>query len=74
MLDKKENEIHISKLRAILLLEKDFNAINKIIFNTRLILSIESRKEIPYEIIGGRKNHAAIQLAINKKLILDISN
>ena len=37
MLEKKPNEIAVSKLRAILLLEADFNTVNKIIFNTRLI-------------------------------------
>ena len=33
MLEKSEGNVHISKLRAILLLEADFNALNKIVFN-----------------------------------------
>ena len=73
-MEKKENAIHVSKLRAILLLEADFNVINKIIFNTRLIPTLKNRNEIPYKIIGGRRNQAAIQLAINKKLLSDTAN
>ena len=55
MLEKKPNEVSVSKLRAILLLEADFNVANKIIFNTRMILIMERRLEIPREIVGGRK-------------------
>ena len=56
MLEKKENQISVSKFRAILLLEANFNAANKIIFNTRLILTLESKESIMQEIIGGRKS------------------
>ena len=54
MLEKKLNDISVSKLRAILLLEADFNAANKIIFNSRMILMIETRNDILYKIVGGR--------------------
>ena len=46
MLEKKKNQILVSKLRAILLLEADFNVANKIIFNTYLILTLESKESI----------------------------
>ena len=55
MLEKKPNKVSVSKLRAILLLEANFNAANKIIFNTQIIPTIERRLEIPREIVGGRK-------------------
>ena len=45
--------IHISKLRAILLLEVDFNALNKIVFNNKALLAIKASKTIPLEVIGG---------------------
>ena len=67
MLEKKLNEIHVLKLRVILLLEVDFDAINKIIFNTRLILILETKNIIPYEVIGDYYNQSAIQVAMNKK-------
>ena len=54
ILEKKQGEISISKLRVILLLEADFNVINKIVFNTRLIPKLEAKNMIPREIIGGR--------------------
>ena len=56
MLEKKESQIAVSKLRAILLLEADFNTINKIIFNTRLIPNLERNELIPHEIIGERRS------------------
>ena len=41
MLEKLPGNINVSKLRAILLLEADFNALNKILFNTRVMLLME---------------------------------
>ena len=54
MLEKIHNNISITKLHAILLLKVDFNALNKIIFKTHLIPSLEHKESIPHEIIGGR--------------------
>ena len=47
---------------------------NKIIFNTRIIPDLEENGIIPREIIGGQRKLSAIQVALNKKLIVDISN
>ena len=54
MLKKQPNNILVSKFKAILLLEADFNTINKIIFNTRLIPILEVQNSILREIIGER--------------------
>ena len=51
MLEKKLRIIEVSKLRAIILLEVDFNVVNKIILNTRLIPILEAKDLIPKEII-----------------------
>ena len=53
ILEKSAGNVHIQKLRAILLLEADFNAIHKIIFNNRLIPNIEAVNAIPIEVIEG---------------------
>lgn len=74
MLEKVDGNINVQKLRAILLLEADFNAMHKIIFNNRLMPRIEADNAIPMEIIGGRRSQAATHLALNKKLIADIAN
>ena len=74
MLEKKYGEINMPKLRAILLLEEDFNAISKIVFNTRLILRLEDKESIPREIIISRRGKSAIHIALNKKLLADIFN
>ena len=66
MLEKKDNQIIVSKLRAIFLLEVDFNAVNKIIFNMQLIPFLEYKGLILDEIIRGRRNQSAIYIAINK--------
>ena len=41
ILEKFKGVIDVTKLQAILLLEENFNALYKIIFNTRVILAIE---------------------------------
>ena len=74
MLEKKQGEISIFKLRVILLLKADFNAINKIVFNTRLIPKLEANDIIPREIIKGRRGMSAIQVVLNKKLLVGIVN
>jgi len=40
ILEKKRGQIDVAKLRVILLLEVDFNALKKLIFNTRLMPSL----------------------------------
>ena len=42
----------LKKLQAILLLGANWNAMNKIIFNTRIIPKLEENGMIPREIIG----------------------
>ena len=74
MLEKSEGNIHIIKLRALLLLEVDFNALNKIVFNIRALPTIEASRTILYEIIGGRRGQSLIHIAFNKKLVCDIEN
>ena len=52
MLEKSKENIHVSKLRAILLLEADFNTLNKIVFNNRALPAIKASKIILLEVIG----------------------
>ena len=44
MLEKSKGNIQVEKLRALLLLEADLNAIYKIMFNGRVLPSIEEKK------------------------------
>ena len=74
MLENIAGNINIAKLRAILLLEVDFNTLNKIIFNRRVILRIKTAKTIPYEVIGGRRGQSSLHVALNKKLVCNIRN
>ena len=63
MLEKLAANANAQKLRAILLLEVDFNALHKIIFNNRLVLSAEMKEGIPMEVIRGRRSQLAAYLA-----------
>ena len=65
MLMKKEKTLQVDKLRAILLLEADINALAKIIFNTRLMPQLELNQSIPPQIIGARRGQSAIHSALN---------
>ena len=74
MFDKNPFKRDVSKLRAILLLEDDLNSLYKIMFNRRILLALEKNKLIPMEIVGGHNGQYVIHVAINKKLLADISN
>ena len=74
MLEKEASNINVAKLRAILLLEADFNTLNKIAFNKRAIQRIETVKTIPYEVIGRRRGQSYLYIALNKKLVCDVGN
>jgi len=54
MLEKKPGNMNVDKLQAILLLEADFNVVNKIISNTRVIPQLELLKSIPAKVIEGQ--------------------
>ena len=55
MLEKIKGNIRADKLRAILLMEADFNFIMKELFSGRLTHKLEKEKLFPREILGGRK-------------------
>ena len=63
MLEKSKGVVNAIKLHRILLLEADFNALYKILFNSRVILPIEKNQQILYEIIGKRSSNAKIILS-----------
>ena len=67
ILEKSTENVYVSKLRAILLLEADFNALNKIIFNGQALPSIEASKSISSEVLRGRRGQSSIYVALNKK-------
>ena len=74
MLEKVAGNVQVQKLQAILLLEADFNAMHKIMFNNRLMPNIEAMNAILMEVIEGRWSQAATHLILDKKLISDIAN
>ena len=71
MLEKIKGNIIVDKLRAILLMEADFNFINKLMFGHRLIRNCTDHKRLPQELYGGLANRSAQEVAINRRLVLD---
>ena len=60
MLEKSHGKTNVQKLRVILLLEAYFNALYKIIVNTRVLPQLEGRLLVPQKIIGGINSQLAI--------------
>ena len=71
MLEKIKNNIKVNKLRAILLMEADFNFINKLMFGHRLMFQVRKYNRIPQELYGGLQNKSSQEVAINRRLTLD---
>ena len=71
MLEKIEGVIRVDKLRAILLMEADFNFYNKLIFGHRMILKLELHNRFPLELYGSRGNMSADKIAVNRRLVID---
>ena len=72
MLEKCAGNIKVEKLRAILLMEADFNFINKLMFGHRLMKQVMSKCRLPVEIYGGISNRSAQEVAVNRRLTLDL--
>ncbi|KAL7521202.1 hypothetical protein ACHAWX_005896 [Stephanocyclus meneghinianus] len=72
MLEKQPGVRLISKLRAILLMEADFNAANKILFGNRMLNQIRRYKLMPEEIFSERQRMADDGI-MAKVLFYDIS-
>ena len=68
------NIIYHTRKIASILLEVDFKVLYKIMFNMRILPSLERNRLILDEIIGGRYKQSTLQVMINKKVILNIFN
>ena len=72
MLEKEPGVLKVSKLRDILLLEAGYNFGTKLIFAKMIISSLENKNQVPQEQFA-RKSHEAIKVALNRRLVSDIS-
>ena len=72
MLEKAPNVWLISKLQAILLMETDFNAANKILLGQRMLQNVRWYKLVPDEIFSERQRMADNRI-FAKVLFYDIS-
>ncbi len=71
MLEKIRGCSVVSKLRSILLMEADFNAINKIIYGHWMLQTVREHKCMPDEICS-EKNRTADDGTMTKVLFYDI--
>ena len=72
MPEKIEGNIRVHKLRAILLMEAEFNQMNKLFFGHRMIKQSEEFKRIPDEAYESRASLNAIPVAVNIRLVIDL--
>jgi hypothetical protein len=72
MLEKKAGVILVDKLRAILLMEDNFNFANKLQFGCRLVKEAAKRGRLHPNADGSRKHRQAIETSLNTKLVCDI--
>ena len=68
MLEKIKGNINVEKLRAILLMEADYNFLNKLLIGIRLMRRLEDENKFPADLGGSRKEHDAIDIALGRKL------
>ena len=73
MLEKEAGVIRVDKLRAILLLEADFNFANKLLVGKRMVDSLEESQAFEEEQYGSRRQRSSIEVALNRRLLSDLS-
>jgi len=73
ILEKKAGAIHVDLLRAILLMEADFNAAMKLLIGHRMVCNAIKNRAVPQECFGSLLEHTAIQVSLDRCLIGDIS-
>ena len=72
MLEKIKDCIKVDKLRAILLMEADFNFVNKLMFGHRLIKHVSTHQRMPEELYGCIHNKSAQEVSVNRRLTLEL--
>ena len=72
MLEKIKGNIQVEKLRTILLMEADYNFLNKLLIGIRLMRRLEGENRFPADLGGSRKEHDAIDIALGRKLTSNI--
>ncbi len=71
MLEKIRGCLVVNKLRSILLMEADFNAVNKTIYRNRMMNNVRQHGMMPDEIFS-EKNWTADNGTMTKVLFYDI--
>ncbi len=72
MLEKTLGNTLVTKLRAILLTEADFNVTNKIVYGSQMLNNAREYKQMPEEIFS-KKNHMANGNTLCKMLFYNIT-
>jgi len=73
ILEKKEGNVYIDNLRAILLMEGNFNIAMKILLGSHMICSVQNLDHIPSKCYGSHPCYMAIQVSLGCTLTTDIT-
>ena len=71
MLEKKRGVIRVEKLRAILLMEADFNFTNKLLLGSRMLKHAKHNYDLPDKNSGSRNGRSYAEVASKRRLIGD---
>ena len=71
MLEKKKVVIMFEKLRAILLMEDDFNFTNKLLLGSRMLRQVEHHHDFPDKNARSRSGRSYVEVALKRSLIGD---
>ena len=72
MLQKKRGAMQVEKLRAILLIEADFNFTNKLLSGSRILWHAEQYYDLPDENAGSRRGRSYVEVTLKRRWIGEV--
>ena len=72
MIEKLPGVTLVNKLRAILLMEADFNFGNRLIIGKKMVQGLEKKQFFPQDSFGSRNNLCAIEVPVCRALFFDV--
>lgn len=73
MLEKEPGNAKVDKLRAILLMEADFNFVNKLLFGKRMMGRASAHNLLKDETFGSVRHRNAQQVGVTRRCVSDLS-
>ena len=72
VLEKIPGKNLVEKLRAILLMEADFNFGYRLLFGSCMVKDMDNKHVLPQDIFGSRKELSSVKVAVCRALFFDV--